>query len=97
MDTLTRPESMVDYAPVRHPGTALWRRTLFFGLTFLPAPTGVFLMLDILRANVLSGVHIAGLIMFTALFAWISGAFWTAVAGFVIRLIGRDPAELNPA
>jgi membrane glycosyltransferase len=96
MDAMSLPESSVERAP-GYPGRALWRRTLFFGLTFITALTGGFLMLDILRANGLSGLQIAGLIMFTALFAWISGAFWTAVAGFVIRLIGRDPAVLNPA
>lgn len=96
MDALSLPESSVE--PVAgYPGRALWRRTLFFGLTFATALAGGFLMLDILRANGLSGLQIAGLIMFTALFAWISGAFWTAVAGFVIRLIGRDPAVLHPA
>src|SRR6185437_10528615 len=92
---MSLPESSVERAP-GHPGRALWRRTLFFGLTLITALTGGFLMLDILRANGLSGLQIAGLIMFTALFAWISGAFWTAVAGFVIRLIGRDRAVLHP-
>ena len=96
MDAMSLPESHVERAP-DYPGRALWRRTLFFGLTFITALAGGFLMLDILRANGLSGLQIAGLVMFTALFAWISGAFWTAVAGFVIRLIGRDPAVLNPA
>jgi membrane glycosyltransferase len=96
MDAMTRPEPPVLAAPARHAGPALWRRTLFFGLTFITALAGGFLMLDILRANGLSGLQIVGLIMFTALFAWISGAFWTAVAGFVVRLVGRDPAVLHP-
>ncbi len=76
---------------------ALWRRGLFFGLTLATAYTGGRLMFDVLRANGLTGLNIAGLVMFTALFTWIAGAFWTAVAGFVIRLIGRDPAILTAA
>ena len=36
-----------------------------------------------------------GLLLFCVLFAWISGAFWTSVAGFGVRLWGRDPAILD--
>jgi len=75
---------------------ALWRRTAFFGLTLLTASTGGFLMLDILRANGLGPLEMTGLITFVVLFIWISGAFWTAVAGFAVRLFGRDPAVLPP-
>ena len=75
---------------------ALWRRTAFFSLTLMTACAGGFLMLDILRANGLGPLELTGLIMFVLLFIWISGAFWTAVAGFTIRLIGNDPAALHP-
>ncbi|MGH8140985.1 MAG: glucans biosynthesis glucosyltransferase MdoH [Steroidobacteraceae bacterium] len=75
----------------------LWRRTLFFGLTLLTALTGGQLMLRVLQADGLSWLEVSGLIMFMVLFTWISGAFWTAVAGFVIRLTGRDPAVLTTA
>ncbi|HEY7974524.1 MAG TPA: glycosyltransferase, partial [Ktedonobacterales bacterium] len=73
---------------------AHWRRSLFFGLTLLTALAGGTLMLDIVRAAGLSTLQISGLILFTALFTWISGAFWTAVAGFIVRSVGRDPALL---
>src|SRR5579863_5598148 len=73
---------------------ALWRRCLFFGLTLLSALTGGMLMLDIVRAAGLTSLQISGLVMFTALFTWIAGAFWTAVAGFIVRLRGGDPAVL---
>ncbi len=98
MDTLSRQSS--EPVVLRANGLrsqALWRRSLFFGLTLLTALAGGLLMLDVLRANGLSGLNIAGLVMFTALFTWITGAFWTAVAGFIIRLIGRDPAILAAA
>jgi membrane glycosyltransferase len=98
MDAVNLSRStVVNLQSRQRPWTTLWRRTLFFGLTFVTALTGGFLMLDVLRANGLSGLQILGLIMFTALFAWISGAFWTAVAGFIIRLVGRDPAVLHPS
>jgi membrane glycosyltransferase len=72
------------------------RRAAFFGLTFLTAATGGFLMFDILSANGLTYMKAAGLLLFIGLFTWIGGSFWTAVAGFIIRLNGRDPAILNP-
>jgi len=75
---------------------ALWRRIAFFGLTFLTAFAGGFLMFDILRANGMGPLEVSGLVLFVVLFIWIAGAFWTAVAGFVVRLIGRDPAALHP-
>jgi membrane glycosyltransferase len=74
---------------------ALWRRLLFFGLTFASSLLGSFLLLDILKANGISVLEVASLVMFFVLFTWISGAFWTAVAGFCVRLIGRDPALLQ--
>jgi len=75
---------------------ARWRRCVFFALTFLTAFAAGFLMFDILRANRLGPLELTGLITFIALFTWIAGAFWTAVAGFFVRAIGRDPAALHP-
>jgi membrane glycosyltransferase len=73
------------------------RRTLFFGLTFALGLFATALLVDVLHVNGLSVVELAGLLLFFGLFAWITGALWTAIAGFVIRLAGRDPAGLNPA
>ena len=75
---------------------AIWRRSLFFGLTFASAFAGSFLMLDILKANGVSLLEWLALLMFFVLFTWISGAFWTAIAGFFVRLAGHDPAQLYP-
>src|ERR1019366_918503 len=47
---------------------ALWRRTAFFGFTLLTACTGGFLMFDILRANGMGPLEVAGLILFVVLF-----------------------------
>ena len=76
--------------------TARLRRTLFFGLTMLSAVLATLLMLDILNANRLTLAEHLALPLFFILFTWIAGAFWTAIAGFIIRLRGRDPAVPHP-
>jgi membrane glycosyltransferase len=78
---------------------ALWRgrvrRTLFFGLTLLSALGASALLLDVLEANGLSSIELVGLLLFFALFIWIAGALWTAIAGFGVRLAGHDPGGLD--
>jgi membrane glycosyltransferase len=75
---------------------ARWRRALFFGLTFLTALVAGLLMLDILKVNGQTALNCLALPLFVVLFTWISGAFWAAIIGFVVRLVGRDPAVLRP-
>src|SRR5687767_2292275 len=72
------------------------RRVIFFGLTFLSAVLASMLMLDILNANGLTFPERLALMLFFILFTWIAGAFWTAIAGFIIRLTGRPRAFLHP-
>lgn len=74
---------------------AIWRRLLFFGLTFLTSLSASALMADILRTNGFTPWEKSSLIVFFVLFTWITGAFWTAVAGFVVQLIGRDSAVIQ--
>jgi membrane glycosyltransferase len=71
------------------------RRVLFFGLTFITALFLTGLMWDILRANGFTALEKTGLALFFILITWITGAFWTAVIGFVIRLKGRDRAVIH--
>jgi membrane glycosyltransferase len=94
MDTMTRMPMNRSQRWLQY--QALWRRSLFFGLTFASALAGGFLMLDIVTANGVSTLELLSLLMFFVLFTWISGAFWTAIAGFLVRLIGRDPAVMHP-
>ncbi|MGH8268802.1 MAG: glucans biosynthesis glucosyltransferase MdoH, partial [Steroidobacteraceae bacterium] len=75
---------------------ARWRRALFFALTLLTAGAATGMMCDILAANGLTGLKRAGLVLFYILFVWITGAFWTALAGFIVRLRGGDPVALKP-
>ncbi|HEY6925834.1 MAG TPA: hypothetical protein VI653_20305, partial [Steroidobacteraceae bacterium] len=74
---------------------AIWRRSLFFGLTFLTSLSASALMADILRTNGFSLWEKASLIVFFVLVTWITGAFWTAVAGFIVQLFGRDPMVIH--
>jgi membrane glycosyltransferase len=78
------------------PEVAAQRRVLFFGLTFVSSLLATALTYDILKANELTFAEQLALPLFFILFTWISGAFWTAIAGFIIRLQGRDPAVLHP-
>ncbi len=82
--------------PDRLRRAARWRRALFFGLTLLTAALASALMYDIARADGFTQLERAGLVLFCALFTWIGGAFWTALTGFFVRLVGRDPAVLHP-
>ena len=75
--------------------TAIWRRVLFLGLTFLTSLSASALMADILRTNGFTPWEKASLIVFFVLVTWITGAFWTAVAGFFVQLIGRDSAVIH--
>jgi len=71
------------------------RRTLFFGLTFLTSAAATALLLNVLEANGVSGIEVVGVVLFFALFTWIAGALWTAIAGFAMRLAGRDPLGID--
>jgi membrane glycosyltransferase len=71
------------------------RRSAFFGLTVLTAASATWMMWSILAANGLNDLDRAGLVLFFVLFLWISTSFWTAIAGFAVRLRGRDPAQLR--
>ena len=75
---------------------ALRRRLVFFGLTFSSAILASMLMLDILNANGLTFPERLALVLFFVLFTWIAGAFWTAIAGFIIRLSGHPRAFMHP-
>jgi len=74
---------------------ARWRRLLFFGPTFLTALAAGVLMFDILKVNGQTALNCLALPLFVVLFGWISGAFWAAVIGFVVRLRSGDPAVLQ--
>src|SRR6516165_9442102 len=71
------------------------RRTLFFGLTLLTSAAATSVLLDVLEANGVTWIEVVGLVLFFALFTWIAGALWTAIAGFGVQLAGRDPEGID--
>jgi membrane glycosyltransferase len=72
------------------------RRLVFFAAVLATTAWGVALMLDVLSVNGMTALELSILVLFAITFAWISIAFWTAVAGFVLQLLGRDPLSLAP-
>ncbi len=73
------------------------RRWLFAGLVGATTAAGVGMMLDIVRTGGVTALEVAILVLFAATFAWITVAFWTAVLGFALQALGRDPLTLGPA
>src|SRR5690606_31735923 len=55
---------------------------------------GALLMLDILRANSLTVLEGVILLLFLVTFGWIVVSFWSAVAGFLLQWLRRDPLTL---
>ena len=78
---------------ITFPG-ALWRRPVFFSLAILNTLGGALLMLDILRANSLTVLEVVILLLFVVTFGWIVVSFWSALAGFLLQWLRRDPLTL---
>src|SRR3954470_24506574 len=79
---------------IRLPGEFL-RRFVYGILTLITAVSGVYMMYDILSANSITALEAVILILFAISFCWISTAFWSAVFGFVLLMLRRDPLTLR--
>lgn len=79
---------------IRLPGESL-RRLVYALLTVITAISGVYMMYDILSANGITILEAVILILFAISFCWISTAFWSAVFGFVLLMLRRDPLTLR--
>lgn len=79
---------------VKLPGQRL-RGVAFFLIVFATTSYAATMMFDILRANGTTLLEGSILFLFTVAFAWIAAAFWTAVTGFLLQLLGRDPLSLR--
>ena len=78
------------------PGQRL-RRWLFFTLVVGTTLTAVGMMLQIVRDSGVSPLEVVILLLFAVTFAWISVPFWSAVIGFLLQLLRRDPLSLRRA
>ena len=82
------------HTPIRLPGLA-WRRYGLLALVIASTGLAVERMLGLVRADGFSILDAITLVLFAATFAWITVAFWTALAGFVLGALGRDPLSLG--
>lgn len=71
------------------------RRWLLFALVAATTAAGVWTMARTVSAQGVTVLEVVILALFTPTFAWIVIPFWTAVAGFVLRLLRRDPLTLR--
>jgi len=70
------------------------RRLVFAVLVLCSTAAGGWVMFEILRVNGITLLQSIILILFVITFGWITIAFWTAIAGFLLLLSRRDPATL---
>jgi membrane glycosyltransferase len=66
------------------------RRLAIAGLVISQTYVAANFMSAVLPYHGAHALEIALLILFTVLFAWVSVGFWTAIAGFLLLLLGRD-------
>ncbi|MFO8151914.1 glucans biosynthesis glucosyltransferase MdoH [Thioalkalivibrio sp.] len=72
------------------------RRVLFLGLVLGTVAPAAFLMTRILPTTGMGPLLWVIFALFLCTFTWIAISFWTAAAGFVLRLLRRDPLSLRP-
>ena len=90
----------------KNPNTLFTRarrfRLIIMLLLVLPtAALATYSLFEIFRPNQLTALEAGQLILAVTLFVWLSMAFWTAIIGFVLKLLRIDPLslrrELKPA
>ncbi len=79
---------------IHSPGMS-WRRRGLLLVVIVTVLVGLDFMLEILNANGMTPLEAAILVLFTITFAWICIAFWTALAGFFVQALRRDPLSLR--
>jgi membrane glycosyltransferase len=78
-------------------GAALRRRLLLAFLVLIPSLVASQFLLEVLPYKGRSGLEIAIVLFFAALFGWISIGFWTAVLGYVSLARGKDRFAVTTA
>ena len=67
-----------------------FRRIVLLGLVVAQTYIATNFMIAVLPYHGRQPLEIVMLVLFCVLFAWVSGGFWTAIAGFVLQLLGGD-------
>jgi len=70
--------------------TAAVRRVVLLALVLLQAVAASMAMAEILPYKARQPLEMATLALFAILFAWISAGFWTAIAGWILLMRGKD-------
>ncbi|HEY0179791.1 MAG TPA: glucans biosynthesis glucosyltransferase MdoH [Dokdonella sp.] len=66
------------------------RRSLLLGMVLVQSYFATSAMVGVLPYHGTKPIEIAVLVLFAILICWISAGFWTALAGFVLLVLGRD-------
>jgi membrane glycosyltransferase len=67
-----------------------FRRVVLLGLVVAQTYIATNFMIAVMPYHGRQPLEIVMLVLFGVLFAWVSGGFWTAIAGFVLQLLGAD-------
>jgi len=70
--------------------SGVFRRLVALGLTLAQTYIATNFMVAVLPYHGRQPLEIAMLVLFAILFAWVSGGFWTAIAGFALLALGGD-------
>lgn len=87
-------DQAVTELPLRWRGVAVMRRCLLALFVLGQTAVATYYLLWVLPYHGGTLVEIGLLVLFALLYAWIAVGFWTAVFGFVIRLLGGDRYSL---
>jgi membrane glycosyltransferase len=71
------------------------RRALFSALVLGTTAAAATMMFGIVGAGGVTGLEVAILVLFVPTFGWITVAFWNAIVGFVLGVLGRDALSLQ--
>ena len=72
-----------------------FRRVVLLGLIVAQTYVATNFMIAVLPYHGRQPLEIAMLALFAVLFGWISAGFWTAIAGFVLQLLGGDRYSIS--
>jgi membrane glycosyltransferase len=72
-----------------------FRRVVLLGLVVAQTYIATNFMVAVMPYHGRQPLEIVMLALFGVLFAWVSGGFWTAIAGFVLQLLGADQFAIS--
>jgi membrane glycosyltransferase len=92
-------QNKIEQAPIHRHQFQTWgenTRLFIMALLVLPTTAGAgWSLFEIFRPNGLTELEITQLGLSLLLFAWLSMAFWTAIIGFILKLLHIDPLSLR--